>query len=120
MGRMQPSILEPMTPAWARMKLILFQPFDMGKWFCIGFSAWLMTLTEGGASMGSNVPIGEDNSFLLGLFEEHFILMTTLCGLGVILGLGLFILCIWLSCRGRFMFLYQLANNSSAGKKTLG
>ena len=27
--------------AWERMLVILFRPFDLGKWFVIGFSAFL-------------------------------------------------------------------------------
>ncbi|MDF1859691.1 MAG: hypothetical protein P1U87_05715 [Verrucomicrobiales bacterium] len=42
----------PTSRAWARMKQILFQPFDAGKWFVLGFTAWLATLFEGGGSSG--------------------------------------------------------------------
>jgi len=43
------SVTEPLTLAYDRMKLVLFQPFDPGKWFVIGFCAWLAGLGESGA-----------------------------------------------------------------------
>src|SRR5208282_5453069 len=56
---MQPSlkpreinVVEPVSPAFDRMKLILFGPFDPGKWFVIGFCAWLAYLGEGGSGSG--------------------------------------------------------------------
>ncbi len=34
--------------AWERMVVILFRPFDLGKWFVIGFGAFLAGLLSGG------------------------------------------------------------------------
>ena len=36
------------STAWERMEIILFRPFDLGKWFIIGFSAFLAGLLDGG------------------------------------------------------------------------
>jgi hypothetical protein len=33
-----------------RVKIVLFKPFDLGKWFTIGFCAWLAFLGERGGS----------------------------------------------------------------------
>lgn len=41
------SVSEPLTKAWNRMVWILFKPFDIGKWFILGFTAWLAMLAEG-------------------------------------------------------------------------
>jgi hypothetical protein len=46
------SVIDPITPAIDRVKLILFRPFDMGKWFVIGFCAWLAYLGGGGGGGG--------------------------------------------------------------------
>jgi len=35
------SVTEPVSPALERVKTMLFKPFDLGKWFTIGFCAWL-------------------------------------------------------------------------------
>ena len=37
------SVALPISPAMDRVKRVLFQPFDLGKWFMIGFGAWLGT-----------------------------------------------------------------------------
>ena len=39
--------------AWERMTIILFQPFDIGKWGLLGFIAYLAMLAEGGVSLNN-------------------------------------------------------------------
>jgi len=39
--------------AWERMVVILFRPFDLAKWFAIGFSAFLAGLLNGGNGFSS-------------------------------------------------------------------
>ena len=46
------SVIDPINPAFARTKRILFQPFDFGKWLRLGFCAFLMGLAEGGGGGG--------------------------------------------------------------------
>jgi len=41
-------IFKPFGEAFELMKGILFQPFDVKKWFVIGFAAWLANLGSGG------------------------------------------------------------------------
>ena len=33
--------IEPLNRAWGRMKTALFKPFDIHKWFVVGFNAFL-------------------------------------------------------------------------------
>jgi hypothetical protein len=33
--------MEPLGRAWQRMKQALFRPFDIHKWFVVGFNAFL-------------------------------------------------------------------------------
>ena len=42
----QISVIEPVGVAIEKTKQILFQPFDIAKWFIIGLSAWLATLGQ--------------------------------------------------------------------------
>ena len=44
------SVIEPIGAAFEKTKEILFKPFDIGKWFVIGFCAWLATLGNGADS----------------------------------------------------------------------
>jgi len=49
----QISITDPIGLAMERVRQVLFSPFDLGKWFVIGFCAWLAGLGER-ASGGGN------------------------------------------------------------------
>ena len=40
------SVIDPLSGAWQRMMRVLFEPFDLGKWFTLGFSAFLASLGE--------------------------------------------------------------------------
>src|SRR5207247_7541197 len=46
-------IFKPFGEAFELMKKILFQPFDLKKWFVIGFAAWLSKLGFGGGGGGN-------------------------------------------------------------------
>ena len=41
------SVTLPVGQAMDRVKKVLFQPFDLARWFAIGFCAWLAYLGEG-------------------------------------------------------------------------
>ena len=126
------SVVEPLTPAIERVKTVLFRPFDIRKWFVIGFCAWLAELGkhEGGSGSGggdhggvnfrwSGEGILEDidravNDALATVREfveanMSWIIPVAILVLMVIVGLWL--LFTWLSSRGRFMFLHCVAEN---------
>ena len=50
----QISVTTPISQAIERVRQILFNPFDLGKWFVIGFCAWLAGLGESGGGGGGN------------------------------------------------------------------
>ncbi len=111
-GRIE--LIAPMGKALRHTGKVLFEPFDMGKWFVIGFCAWLATLGKGGGpSFGYNF---DANSFRQGSqearqFIESLPWVVPLVIGASILGLILYLLCLWLSSRGKFMFLYCAVNN---------
>lgn len=49
---MKISVLGPISPAIRRAGLMTFRPFNLGKWFVLGFVAWLAVLGEGGGGGG--------------------------------------------------------------------
>ena len=114
------SVTVPVSQAIDRVKRILFQPFDLGKWFTIGFCAWLAVLGEGGGGGGgggSNFhgPGGGGHGFRRE-FEQardfvlenlHWIVPVAVAL--VVLILTLWLLFTWLSSRGKFMFLHCVA-----------
>jgi len=107
--------MEPLSGAWNRMKTALFRPFDIHKWFVVGFNAFLAGLMEasnGGG--GSRWTSGRDHTTLVDVFAfprtawdwlmAHpgwavAILFTVFVVIAVIVVLT------WVSSRGVFMFL---------------
>jgi hypothetical protein len=122
------SVTEPVSPALERVKTMLFKPFDLGKWFAIGFCAWLAFLGEGGGSgfnSGFNNTFNNSNgnggtageSLRHGYHQARDFVLNNLgwivpvAVVAVILLLALWILILWVSSRGRFMFLHCVALN---------
>jgi len=112
------SVTTPIGEAVDRTKRILFQPFDFGKWFTIGFCAWLASLGEGGVH-GVNYRFpGNHGSWpsATRTFENardyvlHNLWWVVPVAIGTLLiALALGALLLWLSSRGKFMFLHCVA-----------
>lgn len=107
------SVTVPIEPAFQRTQKILFQPFNVEKWFVLGFSAFLANLAGGGGGgfRGMNVfrpgaQLGSQGlPKISDWYSGHLVL---------VVGAGLFILLLiiafvalfqWLGSRGQFMFL---------------
>jgi hypothetical protein len=109
---------EPFSRAWGRMKIALFKPFDLHKWFIIGFNAFLAKLAEGGRGPGSS-GWSEDSNFreFLDFPTKAWEWLVSHPGwfIGIVF-IGLFIITIiivliWLSSRGKFMFLDNVVHD---------
>jgi len=122
------SVINPITPAIERVKVMLFRPFDLKKWFVIGFCAWLAYLGSGGGGGGGggNPNFQYSHGQHQGDFEArevveevkefvqdnlHWIVPAAVIIAVVIIILWLVIL--WLNSRGRFMFLHCVAQNKA-------
>lgn len=113
------SVIDPLGPALEGVKVILFKPFDLGKWFVIGFCAWLAGLGEGGCG-GSHWQRGGDprqaavqaKDFVL----ENLLWIIPVAIIVLLVVIGLWLLFTWLSSRGRFMFLHCVARNRAEVK----
>ncbi|MFA6187313.1 MAG: hypothetical protein WC770_08935 [Phycisphaerae bacterium] len=116
------SVVEPVEPAIEQVKRILFKPFDLGKWFIIGFCAWLAYFghSSGGGFNGfSNF----DNSHsqpsqvigqVLQYCRDHIVLVGTLVFSFSIVFIAIALVLTWLSSRGQFMFLDCVVKNKAA------
>jgi len=117
------SYSRPLELGWRRMKRALFQPFDLGHWFGLGFTAWLAQLgNDGGGSGGSGYRLQNHLDYEdlrhTGLGTWHWftgladrplgLVFFAFIAVGVIL---VTVLVIWLSSRGRFMFLDNLVHS---------
>ena len=119
------SVIDPIGPALEKVKMILFKPFELRKWFVIGFCAWLAFLGsgDGGGGGGPNFnfqnrkheahqAFGEAKGFILD--NLHWIIPVAV--LAVAVGIILWLVITWLSSRGRFMFLHCVAENKAEVK----
>ncbi len=118
------SYLDPLTRAWNRMLVILFHPFDLVKWLVLGFSAWLAGLASGGGG-GGRLPAMDldelDDGFsglsdAAGSLSSFFAsaVLLPLVAFIVVVVVALVILLVWLSSRGKFIFLDNLVHNRAA------
>ncbi|GLH71662.1 hypothetical protein GETHLI_01640 [Geothrix limicola] len=113
------SITDPISPAIAHAKRILFEPFDLRKWFVLGFCAFLANLGSGGGSYNYNGnPFDRTNRGARPDFQavtswigEHLPLVIALGILLFVVILALTVLFQWLSSRGQFMFLDGVAHD---------
>lgn len=115
------SVIDPIGPAFEKVKTILFRPFDLGKWFVIGFCAWLAFLGKGGGGGGGgrggrppeiHEGFGHAKEFVI--LNLAWIIPVALTVVVLIIVLWLFLT--WLSSRGRFMFLHCVAENKAEVK----
>jgi len=100
------------------MKRVLFAPFDPVKWLTIGFCAWLAQLGSGGRA-GIHYNSRLQGSILPNLqhafeqtrqyFSLHLLWMLPLAAIGLLMGLAIIAVIIWVSSRGQFMFVHCVA-----------
>lgn len=115
------SYSQPLSSAFVRMKKALFQPFDISKWFKVGFTAWLAGLTDCGGSGGSgNYSQGNinwDDFFNLPQTAWEWLLDNPLWANLIIIALVVLVIIIsvimWVSSRGKFMLLYNVVHNKA-------
>ncbi len=113
---------DPFSKGWERMKEILFNPFDLTKWFMLGFTAFLAGLLDGpGGGSGGNswnkhnnwTDFDEIADFPARAWDwlgEHA-LWFGLIIFGVLFAVAVVVVFNWLSSRGKFMFLDNVAHN---------
>lgn len=111
------SFTAPLATAWRHMTRMLFRPFDFGRWVTLGFSAWLATLGESGFSSGFRIsdlgdlprPSAEALRAKLPPMDGRMWLWITALAMLVLLAIGIGVTLTWISSRGRFVFLDNVA-----------
>jgi hypothetical protein len=113
------SVIDPINPAVERVKLLLFAPFDLGRWFIIGFCAWLAQLGRWNGGGGGEGRGNGTRDFASGFreakdaFAAHYAVIIPVGIIIAVLVIGIALLLTWLSSRGRFMFLDCVARNKA-------
>ena len=117
--------------AWERMSIILFRPFDLGKWFAMGLSAFLAGLLQGGNGVTGRfnfnynfnsrwesnqaVDLQKLHDQIMKLFAHWqsgaFVVFTLLA---IVFGFCFAVLLLWLGARGQFLFLDNIVRNRGA------
>lgn len=124
------SVIDPISPAIERVRTVLFRPFDLGKWFVIGFCAWLAQLgTKGGGGNGGgggggrgvhHQNVGAEVSRAFHEARDFVVAnldwMIPVAIFIFVVIVAVMLLITWLSSRGRFMFLYCVAQNKAEVK----
>jgi len=117
------SVIEPIGWALTRTGRMLFKPFEWRKWFVLGFCAWLAQLGEGG---GANFNVwgggpggrsgGGPGPFnpVLEWIREHVGLVILVAVVAFLVILAVSLVVMWLSSRGKFMFLDGVVRNRGA------
>lgn len=118
------SVTVPLSQALSRVGTVLFQPFDLGKWFVIGFCAWLAYLFEsgggfhggGGGNFGDRHRHGLHGARAGAEQAKDFVLNNIGWLAPLVIGVMLvffvlWLVILWLSSRGKFMFLHCVARN---------
>lgn len=110
------SVIDPIGSAVEHVRLMLFKPFDLSKWFVIGFCAWLAQLGKGGGGGGngwkehSNGPCLEAiKSSIIAHLAVIILVAAIVIPIIIIIAL---VLC-WLRSRGQFMFVHCVAGNKA-------
>ena len=111
----RPSVLDPISSAIERTTRILFGPFRIEKWFVLGFCAWLAHLGEGasGGNLGNRLrgdDLEEDLDTAWGWVFDHLALVLILASIGFVLG----VVVLWISSRGKFLFLDGVVHDRAA------
>lgn len=118
------SVVEPLGKAFDWMLQVLFRPWDPGKWFTIGFCAWLAFFGEsgggsfnfpGGGGHGGHGGRGGDFRTELERAQEFVVAnlywIIPVVVVVVLLSIVFMVLFTWLSSRGKFMFLHCVVQN---------
>ena len=118
--------------AWERMMVILFRPFDLGKWFTIGFSAFLAGLLSGGNgvsgssynpnaldkshwsySYSSNLnQLNNNVSQAITSLQAGFTAVAVVIFFAIVLAVVLLVC--WIGARGQFLLLDNVVRNRGA------
>lgn len=112
--------------AMNRVGEVLFRPFNLGKWFVLGFCAFLANLASGNSSFhfqfGGNglqslfQALGGPgpNEQIDAWFSQHFWGIISVVGIFTVAGLIVIALVMWLQSRGTFMFIHGVATNQAS------
>lgn len=109
------SCTKAVCSGWDRMERTLFHPLDLGKWFLLGFSAWLASIGQGFGARFNFPSIPQKGAFP---FENTpvalIVLFCCIAAAVAIICVLLAIVMLWIRSRGDFMFLDNLVRGKTS------
>jgi len=132
---MKISVVDPVGPAIGHAKRILFQPFNLGKWFVLGFCAFLAYLGEGGGGFppgsgggggggggggsgggaaGGGGDASSDGQQVIDWINANLVLIVVVALVVILFMLVIGGILVWLRSRAKFMFLDGVVRNRGA------
>ncbi|MFZ1614617.1 MAG: hypothetical protein WAT51_10620 [Holophaga sp.] len=111
-GALMPSVVQSTRSAIHHTERILFSPFEIQRWFALGFTAFLASL-GGGFRMHSN-GLPKEWPALGEWIQAHLPLAIALGIALLLLVLAVLVVLNWIACRGQFMFLDNVIHNRTA------
>ncbi|MCB2154064.1 hypothetical protein KQI84_04210 [bacterium] len=120
-GPLQPSVTTPMSSAFDLTRMICFEPFDIGRWFILGFLAWLTDFLRQGANFGSSWRGGPGGGGpgsgslddVVSWIDSNLAWILAGTILVLIISYLFMMLVFWLRSRADFAFLANLAHNTA-------
>lgn len=114
--------IAPLQRAWGRMERILFRPFRIETWLVMGFAAFLSEFLSSGSSSGRGMfrashRGGGDFPGAIGrkiwafLQDPTMLVLVIVCG---VVALTVFVVLMWVTARGRFVFLDNVVRERPA------
>jgi len=118
---MRIAYFEPLSRAWERTRVILWQPFDLAKWLLLAFAAWLAGLTtDAGSSVAWRADTNEIGRGTWSGFDHAWqeiaasAVWLPLVAMGIMLAIAFAVLLLWITSRFKFIFLDNLVRNQTA------
>lgn len=115
--------IEPLSRGISRMSRALFSPFDLKKWFVVGFTAFLAGLAD--VELSGGVPdlnitkrLKFDVEEILYFPQKAWEWLTNNPGWAILIAIALFLFCVlivvitWFSARGKFLLPISYAMRS--------
>jgi hypothetical protein len=115
---MRIAYFEPLSRAWERTRVILWQPFDLTKWLLLALAAWLAGLTtDTGTAAAWRADSGDGGRGQWRGFDHAWeglaegAIWLPLVVIAIMVGVAVAVLLVWISSRAKFVFLDNLVRN---------